>query len=341
MLSNRVARAVGVALAVSVLAVATSAGDAFAARRGSFRLAGIHKWAAEQPTAAGRQIVDLQVHAGRVYAGYGDYDANTGPITIASLGPAGDFTPHETIETEAAYVLREVGGRLVVPSTDPRGASPSDYTDGAQWKEHLVVRASHVFDSASITGNDLWLVGSQGRDAVAWRSLDDGATWTESLRVSPASGEPSDWSRFYFAGTLGSRLYVQAIDAFRGPQDSSMVFDGSAWTAAPSLLPHGGHGARPFEFNGELVYQGMGEGRAGDVYGFDGSAVRTIGRGYDVVANGGGLYLLDEQGTVKTSRDSHRWSRVARAPRTARSLAVSESAVYVGTADAEVWVTEF
>src|SRR5262245_22692826 len=41
-----------------------------------------------QATPTGRTIATLVAFRGRIYAGYGDYGANTGPISICGFDPA-------------------------------------------------------------------------------------------------------------------------------------------------------------------------------------------------------------------------------------------------------------
>lgn len=292
-----------------------------------------HGWAAAQPTTTGRQLVEIEVHDGKVWAGYGDYAANTGPVTVASYDPtgAGSFVASTEVDTEAIYNLRVIGEQLVAPATDPRAAA--DFALGEPWHQARPLRATHVYDTATFTGTDLWMVGSQGRDAVAWRSVDGGQTWTEALRQSPSSGDASDFLRFYFAAPLNGRLYVQAVSYVAGAADASSVFDGTKWSAGPSLLTNGGVGWKPQPFGGGLIYRNSGQGRAGNVHFFDGASVRTIGVGWDVEIDGDVAYLLDLDGTVQASRDLATWVPVAVSDSAARSLAVEGTELFVGTAN--------
>lgn len=292
-----------------------------------------HEWAAAQPTATGRQILDLEVHDGKIWAGYGDYGANTGPITIASYDPASPdgFSASMVVDTEAALNLRSLGEDLVAPATDPRSAA--DFAIGSPWEQARPLGATHVFDTTTLTGEDLWLVGSKGSDAVAWRSLDRGATWEESLRVAPPGEVDGDFSRFYFTATLDGALYVQAVSYSRGASTTSMRFDGSSWSQAPSLLTNGGVGWKPQPFGDGVVYGNTGQGIAGGIYFFDGETVTTVGVGWDVEVSDGVVWILGLDGRVQRSVDLVDWTTAADGPSNSRSIAIDGDDLYLGTAD--------
>jgi hypothetical protein len=285
-----------------------------------------------QPTSKGQQILDLQAFEGRVYPGFGDYNANTGPIAVAPLTPGVGFNTEYVADTEAIYNFRAIDGRLFAPSTDPRMAA--DFAANGPWTSGTSLGAAHVFDTASLGAGDLWMVGSQGYDAVAWHSTDGGATWEVALRRSSAM--VNDAARFYFAGVLDGRLYVQAVDG-QGPRATSDVFDGSTWSAGPSVIGRQGFGWRPVEFNGSLFLHSLGHGLAGSVLSFDGRRTSRVASGYDVEVAEGILLLLTDTGEVRTSRDGRRWTTAAQAPATARSVTLLNGTIYVGTTSGQLW----
>lgn len=55
---------------------------------GDFSLVGTHPQAGQQPTTQGKTIMALHAWNGKIYAGYGDVTANTGPIAITPYNPA-------------------------------------------------------------------------------------------------------------------------------------------------------------------------------------------------------------------------------------------------------------
>ncbi len=299
------------------------------------QLLSTHPWAAAQPTEIGRQLVELRVHDGKVWAGYGDYSANTGPVTLAPLDPSnGTYGASFDLDSEAVYNIRQIRGQLVAPATDPR--ANADFGIGAPWSESRPLRATHVYDSVSLTDDDLWMVGSSGRDAVAWRSMDRGQTWTEALRQPPENA--NDAARFYFAGRLNDSLVLQAADARGGPQRTALEFDGLGWAELPSILERDDRGWRAEEFGAGIVFHTVGHGRAGSVRYFDGQVTVTLMLdAYDVEVTDEAVYILATDGSVVRSTDLATWDRVGAGPQTSRSLAVSGDQVYFGTTDSEIW----
>jgi hypothetical protein len=315
----------------------TTRGRAEVPSNADFVPVGQHPGAAAQPTPVGRMVATLFAWKGRLYAGYGDINANTGPIAVSPYDPGlARFVLEWVADTEAIYLFRAVEGRLFAPAIDPKNRA--DFSVGFPWRDQRPVDAYHVFDVATLTGTDLWLVGSRGLDAVAWRSF-DGVRWEESLRIRTRSGSPDQLARFYFAGVFDGRLYVQARESPGGPQPMSQVFDGAAWREAPSLLSDKDDlGWRPVSFAGKLVYQST-----APVWGvsrllaFDGAkVVSVIGEIYDFAVDGRRLFVLGADGAVRRTSDLASWTRLATAPVESRSLGALGGWLYVGTTDAEL-----
>jgi hypothetical protein len=305
---------------------------------GDFAPVGVHPGAADQPTATGRILATLAAWEGRLYAGYGDINANTGPIAIAPFDPAASaFVPEWMADTEAIYLFRAVGARLYAPAIDPKNRA--DFSVGRPWRDERPVDAYHVYDVATLTGTDLWLVGSQGLDAVAWHSP-DGVRWEESLRVRTRSGSRDEFARFYFTGTLDGRLYVQAVDSRSGPQPRSQMTNGRDWQEGPTMLPEkGDRGWHPEVFAGRMVYQStLPVAGVSRLLGFDGGeARRLLDQGvYDFTVDGRWLFVLGADGAVRQTGDLRSWTTIAVAPATARSVGALDGWIYLGTADSSL-----
>jgi hypothetical protein len=319
----------------------SGAADGLAVPAGDFEPLGVHPEAALQPTTLGRILVTLFGWQGRLYVGYGDANANTGPIAVSSWDPAtGGFRSHWVSQTEAIYSYRAIGGRLYVPAIDPRGLTGVDYAVGEPWADRTSALSWHAFDMLTLTGGDLWLVGQVERDAVAWRSLDGGTTWAEALRVRPKPG-PTPLVRFYFAGVHRGKLYVQAVDT-SAPVSTSLAFDGTTWTDGPDLLPvPTAIGWRPEPFAGRMVYRAQPPYRSagGPLLAFDGQQVTfpLAAPIHDLIVHGPELLALTTGGAVLRTTDLDTWIPVATAPPGSRSIGTVGGHLYVGTADARLY----
>jgi hypothetical protein len=301
---------------------------------------GLHPGARDQPTEMGRTLATLTAWEGRIYAGYGDIYANTGPIAIMPYDPrTASFVPEWVSDTEAVHTYRAIGSELWAPATDPR--VKADVAIGKPWRDELPVHATHVYDAATLTGTDRWLVGSQDYDALAWRSAGPGAPWVESLRIPAVDDGKRDFARFYFAGVLDGRLYVQSCDYHRGRRPTSKVWDG-AWSDGPSLLPAAGDlGWHPVLFADRMVYVTTQSIFAGGsrLLSFDGRQVSRVSPDsvWSFTVDRGRLFTLGMKGEVRRTSDLVSWTTVARAPEGGRSLALLKGSIYVGAAGAGLY----
>jgi Ca2+-binding RTX toxin-like protein len=311
------------------------------AQVGHFELLATHPQASQQPTDRGRMLNFLRHWNGAIYAGYGDYGANTGPIAITPFALSTNQFPAQPAfwaDSEELQVFRALNGSLHAPSIDPD--IDDDYSTTpltGSWTGLDVVDAFHVYDMAAGTGGELWMVGSAGDNAVAWRSLDGGATWSTALTVPPRNSGVGDFARFYFAGAYQNALYVQAADS-GGKHPTSKVFDGSGWSNGPDLLPQGGYGYDTELFDGQLVYLSS-QSSLSSLLSFDGTEVRSTGRVFhNYSVDGDTLYGLGENGQILRTTNLRRWTTLnALAPETARSIVVIDGVIYVGTTDSRIY----
>lgn len=328
-----------------ILSASVMVSPAWAGSSGSFKYVATLAQASLQPTAWGRSLQALKVWNGNIYAGYGDGTSDNGPIGILPFNLATNtFAASLSLDFQANEVwnFRAIGGSLYAPAADERGCV--DYAVGKivlgieTWTQQSPICFAHAFDMATLTGSDLWEVGSQGADAVAYRSLDGGVTWTKTLDVPPAS--PTDYSRFYMAGVYNGKLYLQATDGAGGNQSHSMVFDGSAWSQGPQMSGFGGRA--PQVFDGRMVYLGFcctSQNYQSLMYAFDGNVSTQVGPTtfWDYTIDGSTLYALAYGGGVYSTTNLVNWTRVAVAPSSARSIAAHNGTVYVGTTDSKIY----
>lgn len=329
---------------------------------------GSHPGASAQPTAQGRALTDLELIDRRIYAGYGDYDANTGPIPVYSYNVRRKRYKYEklTMQTEAIYKFRDLPSGLWALGTDPRGQARHHFSRrDRKWTSSNGLdrvggsdRAEHVYDMVQWRGA-LWAAGgTAGNKGGIWRSADNGKTWQTAKTFSPVSGIANDFTRVYWMGVLNDELYVQPVDgchiAFCS-HPTSYIFNGERWRNGPDILGNFGVGAPADNFANALVLRTNDTStRPGIFQVVKGGVVSnplgvTPVRDYTVAENGY-LYALiaqsnpydpfNDQIVIRTRNLIH-WECLFKAPRKAISIEVyapadEESAVYVGMTNSRI-----
>jgi hypothetical protein len=309
------------------------------AATGGFVKIAVHPQAIQQ-AGAGQPLRILQAWDGKIWAGYGDWINNTGPIAITPFDPAtGTFAAAPSIvdQTEAIERWVVIGDKLYAPSADPRGGFSTDFAVGTAsggsgpWSQSGAVGMTHAFDMATLTGTDLWLVGSQVNDAVIYRSLDGGATWQSSYRIS---GTERKGLRFYGVAAYNGKLYAQVGDSNGVIHSRSVVFDGTSWSSGPAL----GALSDSATFAGKLISR---SGYfVGSLMAFDGTTQTTAyANGFlNYAIDGDTIYVLDGYGNVKSSKDLVNWNLVTNsAPATAHGIAVINGQIYLGGSDSAIY----
>lgn len=302
-----------------------------------------------QSTAEGRKVSDLLIDGGRLFAGYGDYGANTGPIDLYSYDlTSAAATRHITVPTEDIDAIVRVGDALYAPYIDPRDGwdEPVGFASdrSGQWRTEGVAPMVHVYDVASTDGTNLFLAGSSHDAATGtayaaiWYSADGTSDWRLVQRRDSGAG---DYTRYYWMEAVDGRLYTSAVlDAGLGPLErwdagtwSTVREDSSAfWAYEADQVQSIGH---------DIVSYGWGS----SVRVFDTRTATFVSPTYDIAPGGaalrdiyktedGVLYTLSAAGEIYRSADGRAWTRYATVDGTsAYSLAVDEAtgAVYIGS----------
>lgn len=343
--ATKIVAGLWIALFVGGLILATSPPGLAAPAR--FELLGKHPDAALQPTTDGRTIATLKAYRGRIYAGYGDANMNTGPIAIRPFDPSSNSfsAPLLSADTEAIALYREINGSLYAPATDSKTGQDYALSNAGSalapletWRNEGGLGSSHVMDTFSLTGSDLWMIGSIGWNAVAWRSLDGGNTWAEVLNSPPIYG--SGWAARYHLGfTYQGKAYLQATEHGR-PHPTSYVFDGTEWTQGPDLFVdhYIDFGHHPEPFAGKIVFQTF-PGEIAELLAFDGIRSEQVFNGQirDFTVANDKVYVLTMEGDIAASGNLSTWTHVARAPRLTSSITVLGNEMYVGTQRAALY----
>lgn len=329
------------------------------AATGSFVKVATHPQAAVQPTTYGKTLATLESWNGKLYSGFGDWginsSANTGPITITPFdGTSFAAEPEITAKSEALHTLRKINGKLYAPATQRKYNYEYAYTVStstglgtASWLNPYTTDSTHLFDMVTLTGSenssptepDLWLIGSNGNNAIAKRSLDGGATWQLALSVPPSD---NTFARFYGAGVFNGKLYIHAVNSNSSyAQPKSKVFDPVAgiWSDGPVL----GRFTNSDIFAGKMTYVDYSFTSAfqpGYLTSFDGTTKTSTGQyvyDYTIDRTSNTVYALTTSGVVKSSKDLVNWSTAGTAPTVARSIAIYNDAIYVGGTDSALY----
>lgn len=304
----------------------------------SFAEVATHPHAARQPNARGRRLHVLKAHQGKVYAGYGDYGDNTGPITIASYDPArGRFDDEHTQDTDAIEQYRDVRGDLWSPAIDTKVNNDYAVRRAGSWAEvNFSDEAKHVFDVASF-GSTVFLSGSSTGDGdsnlgVVWKSTDGGRAWSRDH----TSDDPSQYYRCYSMAAFGEKVYVDCgpLASQESNHPDHFVYDGGSWSTTDLDLGH----SSSQQFGDVLVTI-----RNEQVVSFDGVTVSDLGQRATVLAQEDGfLFAKSGSDIYRTTELGGAWTLVASYGGTdAMSFTVLDGYAYVGTANSKLYKSEF
>lgn len=293
-----------------------------------------HPQAAAQSTATGKRLHDIAVFNGKVYAGYGDWSENTGPIAVNPLDLATDtFTGSEiSTPTEAIAVWREIDDKLYAPFHDPEGSHDGGFAYGEPWAiKQTVEDAVHTFDITTLDGNDLWTVGSKtGVGAAVWHSEDGGDTWT----VEQTEENDNLNGRYYWIVAFDGKIFVQASHIPGGSAVKS--FDGDSWQTGTTdtIFTISGY-QQPIVFDDKMISTVNGLST------FDGTTLSEVeefeGVAKDFDIDGSYLYILRTDRTIARSSDLVSWQELGSGPLASNSIAVDNDIIYIGGSDSKVY----
>ena len=322
-----------------------------------------HQYAIQQPTQKvvsgvlrncdGRTIKTLDRYQSSIYAGYGDWGCNTGPIRMCRLTPpSNNFVCEFTFNTEAVESYRALNGDLFAVGADPMGPVNAHYAvrKNGSWSQKAGTSIAgfsppHHFDMSYYAGS-LWFSSQQynpakqigtgpydGQFATLYKSTNGGSSWTIGLEM-PIAG----FSRFQFGGVYNNKLYVQPQYGNGGGPLSqfhySKVYDGSSWSNGPDLLPFGlGKKARAFS-NALLMIQND------HMTAFNGTTTSAISPPVtDYTTDSGYLYILrtTDKKVYRTDKtDGSGYLLVDQAPSNADSIEVLNNVLYAGTTNSQI-----
>ena len=321
----------------------------------NFTELGTHPQAASQATSTGKTLNKLQLFGGKLFAAYGDYNANTGPISINPYDIANGSFDGEAIQVFAESLgnWKVIDNKLYTTTIDATcsGSCPSGYAAGdanGTWQVNTPVNAEHIFDIATLTGTDIWLFGGSGDTAYVWRSTDAGQNWivVQTNNVNPGDGDDSE--RYYWGQAMDGKMYMQA-DVF-GNTQAVQIYYGTNWTSGTTDIICGrgtsAGGPNPVVFDHKIVCAENNEIRI-----FDGEQTNTISiddQGYCGVSDWGiyedAVYVLCRNGsTIRRTKDLSHWQTFEGIPVSATSFTIDSDTgkLYVGGDDSKLCVSNF
>lgn len=317
----------------------------------------------------GPRLHDMAISNGKLYAGYGDWNGNSdswgpteGRVALVPFDLATRTFESQNevmVGSEAIMNIREINGSLYVPTTDPsiHGSGGYATNKSGSWQvRNVVPDAVHVLDVASMDGNDLWMIGARdnyapydgsvGR-AIAWRSTDDGNTWSESLSDGSDPGQGYGFERYYWGQSLSGKLFVHASDTV--PESTMRSFDGTTQTTYPGIRCQASdHRVITFlnkiicpnSYENDTYHQLMAISSDGTANGIN---YPTSGYIEDFYVANGYLYALQNDGVIQRTNDLQSWTSLGRWTYpgddyvTPTSIAVSGDKIYIGDSKSNIY----
>ena len=276
----------------------------------------------------------LKAFNGRLYCGYGEWN-NHPAMMIGSYRPdTGRWHVEHSAFTDAIGSFKEINGRLYVPHIDP--VHYEDFKDfsvleNGVWRDAAPLGLFHVFDMATLTGTDLWCVGSKSLyetngGAVVYRSLDNGRTWQDMTL-------PTAETRYYYCYVLSGKLRVNDAVYDENGVGQLVASSGSPLRAKTRTIRSG---------TNELALslntpQGPGVALTGPV-----QILGTSQAGFDYAWDGTWVYVLKADGIYRRAFPfitGEVFERMAidGMPANPRSMEVMEGIVYVADALGVLW----
>ena len=307
---------------------------------------GEHPHAKLQNTTRGRQLREAKGWKGKMYWGYGDLIANTGPVWITAYDPTTkQWEDLFQFDTEEIGRFREIGNQLWIAAADPRGVADPEYAiadNHNNWQQVNIGQSNHIMDVVAGAPGEIFLVGSRrlepfavGDGAAVWRSVNNGPF---ELIFPNATAFDTTTYMFDNAAYIGGQLFAQSAGLPK-------VFDGVSWKQGPDL----GQFTSPVTLAGKIIFEALQK-----LWSFDGRQTALID--IDVAQPPDEEYRIDQQSlyrveddnfivvthnyTVQYSKDLVTWKCAGKAPVTASSLGVLNGVIYFGTTDSKIYSFE-
>lgn len=324
-----------------------------AASQPQWRHLGDHPGAQRQPTQTGRTIGDLEVFRGALYAGYGDYDNNTGPININPYSISQERFLGSRLQayTHQIGVWRHASYGLVAPDIDPLGDGAHGYdpragfswsSDGTTWSSTVVGQAYHLYDFAQ-GPSDRWVVGSakvngEGGPRI-WRRR-SGGNWATSFSGDNVMSVPND--RYYWIAVVRGTPYTQA--RYSGGYGPMRLFDHSTqgWRAMSAVNEEFHRSSKPslVQVCGDYILSASGGGLR--IFNTQTRRITTVLMPNkqsikDLYVQGNTVHTLTQSRIFRSLDGGTTFSPILTPRSGMTAIAVSGSTMYAGTVNSGLW----
>jgi len=308
----------------------------------------MHPHAIDQLTPLGRTLADTRGWHGRVYFAYGDFELNTGPITISSFDPTsmtwqdhpigyrdrttGTVTSSDSFATHVIMRFVPIGDSLFAPAGQPEftrfGSSAApEFAIGTathEWTEVDIAPDSiHVVDAVETAPNDILLTGSglfhdRGTQpdgpilagGYVWRSV-DGGPFTQIFPTFGATAAQDNVDR------SGAWINGAALDGVAYLDEASAIYTVADGAMSCCTVHPLGQFLRPVTFANKIVFADLGQ-----LFAFDGTALTNLA-----------FPLFVSQGRYQGSPQSLSLFQVTEG----HLLAVNDAGQVMMTNDLETW----
>lgn len=289
----------------------------------------------------------LKAYEGRIYLGYGDWNLYPA-VTIVSYNPlSGAFHVEHSPGSDSIGTLRVLGNDLYATSIDP--VHFEEFTDfsarsGGVWRRYAPGGFLHVFDIASVTGDDLWIAGAKTpsdtptQGGAVWFSPDRGQTWSDVTVATSVS-------RYYYCFTLRGKFYVH-----------DTVYDGLSATRI-AAFPYQqlykpsnvGFGESEIVLGIAQLTPGFGGFSRQSLVRFDGTNWQVLKANVlDLTVAGASIYTLDYNPVTGSNElqvatydgiNPLAWTPlpITGVPANAKALEVLDDSIYVGDTSGNLW----
>lgn len=255
-----------------------------------------------------RYPYDMYLYDGKIYIGAGDYDKNTGPVTVWAYDIAEKtWVDTGSVPDEAVMRFVEIGGQLVIPGTDPRGSWDfGNYyvlSDGVWETVRNIPNGIHNFDMVEFDGAIFCGIGTNPGLFPIVRSTDGGKTFTQVKMYKNGSllnSQDAEFNRVYILYVIDDALFGMYLTKtgieLYSYDGTSFHFVKSLYDEIAAVKDLGMHPIHAWEIyknrlwlaSGHLGFSENGEDFQG-IYFPNGDKREIV---YDIIVYGDTLYVL-------------------------------------------------